>query len=252
MQAVAMGDEVETILEVKGQQSEVILLQFLHASLHSLYFLQWLLRLLLQQVCGHLQQNQLPTPVQVPPAQSVGGRPEEIQWLCWFYEYFLFSVLHSMSKLAMFLLSLAVAAPLNYIVNGDFSSPAIVLNTIIRNTISGWNGTYFDIDNHAANLGFGQFIDLQGLYYQNGYIEQYISLPTEGFYVLSLYQKSINTLYNNHVMQIHWNGALQSTKTPNTTNVTFETMVLFGLVGVNILKFTEIGIDADYYGMFID
>lgn len=78
----------------------------------------------------------------------------------------------------------------NFIVNGDFSLPALDPTVVNGKNVTFWNGTYFDLKNDVTfNLGYGQYVDLQKAIYQNGYISQIIPLTISGTYQLTYYQR---------------------------------------------------------------
>ena len=83
----------------------------------------------------------------------------------------------------------------NYIANGDFESPAMspdnqMLSYPTSGSIPNWVGE-FDIlgTNFYENMTTGQSCDLATL--QNGYIEQTISLPSSGTYLVAFRQKCL-------------------------------------------------------------
>ena len=66
----------------------------------------------------------------------------------------------------------------NYIVNGGFEDPVVpVFNYIATKNITGWNGSY-KLMNMQRALGYNQYINLQEVYGQYGYLQQTISLPS--------------------------------------------------------------------------
>lgn len=141
------------------------------------------------------------------------------------------------TAIALTLLLCGINASINYVSNGSFELPAIAGSGYFINTATGWTGMNFDLENLHWSSGYGQYIDLQGNPYQNGYIEQNITLPDSGNCSLSFLRKARTTNYNSYIMEVYWNGQLLSTQVANTTARTFVQFNVSGVLGSNNLKF---------------
>ena len=53
-------------------------------------------------------------------------------------------------------------------------------------------------------------------------------------------------------MEVYWNGVLLGTQIANSTNVTFSSFIVDGVLGINNVRFQEIGTTLDSNGMFLD
>ena len=64
----------------------------------------------------------------------------------------------------------------------------------------------------------------------------------------------MSTTYSSYISEIYWNDALITTIIPNTTEETYETILINATSGTNTLKFVEIGDFSDPYdyGLLID
>ena len=140
----------------------------------------------------------------------------------------------------------------NYIVQGSFDLPVVpAYYSFIVSQATGWTGQYFDLI-WDQWLGRGQALDLQRGPGQNGYIEQTVVLPNEGYCNLSFYKQGTSTNYNSFVLAIYWNGQLIATENTNTTLPTFHSQTVCGMQGNNNVRFQEKGNDSDYFGTIID
>lgn len=54
-----------------------------------------------------------------------------------------------------------IVLSVNYIVNGGFEDPILPAAGFLSNTITGWNGSHFDLSNLYTTLGYNQYVDLQ-------------------------------------------------------------------------------------------
>jgi hypothetical protein len=84
----------------------------------------------------------------------------------------------------------------DYVVNGGFGLPALGAGILNGRFIDSWNVTWIDLKNELPYMGFGQYVDLQKGVSQNGWIEQYITLPFNGTYELKYYQRAKTTNYS--------------------------------------------------------
>lgn len=84
----------------------------------------------------------------------------------------------------------------DYVVNGGFALPALGVGVLNGRFIDSWNVTWIDLKNESPYMGFGQYVDLQKAVLQNGWIEQYITLPFNGTYELRYYQRAKTTNYS--------------------------------------------------------
>ena len=141
----------------------------------------------------------------------------------------------------------------NYIQYGSFNDPPVRWGSYITGSVTGWRNKWVDVVNFY-HLGYGQAIDMQRGIGQNGYIEQTITLPVLGVYNLSFYQRTgAHNDLPSSVMEVYWNNELISIQAPNSTLVTFHSFEVVGESGSgNIVKFNEIGVDTDYFGMLLD
>ena len=160
---------------------------------------------------------------------------------------------HNMYLIASTLfLNLVLTNITNYINYGSFELPAITAYPgWLIGSVTEWTGQYFDLINDVW-LGRGQALDLQRGIGQNGYIEQIVTLQDEGYCNLSFYQQAMDTNYNSYVLTVYWNGILVVRQSTNTTLPTFHSFTICGMLGNNSLRFQEVGLDTDYFGMIID
>ena len=109
----------------------------------------------------------------------------------------------------------------NYVLNGDFELP-VVTSTTCELVADGWGGTFFNLWNIFICAGLtNQCMDLQANSDENGYINQTILLPSDGYCNLSFYQKAYSTNYTWYVMEVYWNSQLIATQMGNTTQPTY-------------------------------
>lgn len=105
----------------------------------------------------------------------------------------------------------------NLLLNGGFSAPGISYNSWLANTATSWVGNNYQLYSDKYNLGYGQYVDLQSRTNLNGYIMQSVNLSGACNCTLQFYQKAYTSSFNSYVVQVYWNGVLQTTKKANTT-----------------------------------
>ena len=55
-------------------------------------------------------------------------------------------------------------------------------------------------------MGFGQYVDLGLINYLNGHFQQSVTLPENGKYRLSFFQKAtLSSHYSSYIAEIYWN-----------------------------------------------
>ena len=77
-----------------------------------------------------------------------------------------------------------ISAATNYISNGGFENPNIPPDGYSTNNAVDWEGVY-EIKGPTGrpyNLGHNQYVDLQRTPGVNGYAQQIVSLPKDGYY----------------------------------------------------------------------
>lgn len=136
----------------------------------------------------------------------------------------------------------------NYVVNGDFSLPSIRANTEQANAVGNWTGQLFLLVRANFFSGvLGQYINLKANSTFGGYIEQSVTLPHGGSYLLSYKQKPYNSTGGTEVMKVYWNSFQLATNSANS----LQQFNIEGNAGANILKF-QANSNSQGSGMFID
>ena len=133
----------------------------------------------------------------------------------------------------------------NYVQNGDFELPYLglagdKLEVLDNITVPFWHGQ-FDLMgiNFGENMFVGQSIDPAPNY--NGYLEQNVTLPVAGSYILAFLEQCYHDDPPNCMLEVWWNGVLVSTNSQQTTNITQVYYIVDGILGSNLLKFVEVG-----------
>lgn len=155
-------------------------------------------------------------------------------------------------ELILFYLSLKLSISVNLISNNSFEEPVLPPSSYQIEGAIGWLGNYYDLLHYGNGIGFGQYIDMQRDIGQNGYLEQVIYLQDPSICTLTFYYYPYDTNFMSYRTEVYWNGVLIVTEIPTAVRATLETLVVFGNVGNNVLKFQETGDSSDSTGMYID